>query len=280
MFFSSITFHWYGLLIALGVFAVYWYSLKILEKEIGQDSGGKNILVQKLENWFPIFVIFGIVGARIWHVFTDFYLYQNNLWSVFAIWNGGLSIFGAIAGVIFSICLFTKCSLFVHKKKVSKNINFGIILDALAIAAPFGQAIGRVGNIINQELYGMPTNLPWKWYIAPEFRSRGFESFEYYHPLPLYEIIFLIFLGFFMRQLYFRKFWKLGSLQYFLVYLSSYGVIRILLDMLRIQKEGMALGGIFLGYNQLILIFILFLIILYQVIKFFINKKSKVSLKD
>ena len=109
-------------------------------------------------------------------------------------------------------------------------------IDLAALGLPLGQAIGRLGNWVNQELYGLPTTLPWGIYIAPENRVSGFEAYSHFHPLFAYEAAWMLLTYiFFYGYLYRQKKIQLGTGMYALGYLASYAVIRFSLDFLRIN---------------------------------------------
>jgi len=188
-------------------------------------------------------IIGGVIGARLWHIFTPspsaiadgrttlFYL--THPISILEIWNGGLGIPGSVMGGLIALYFYTR------KYPVVSFIDW---TDIAAPALALGQAIGRWGNFFNQELYGAPTNLPWKLYIDPAHRLEGFQNDSYYHPLFLYESIlnllnmfFLLWVG---RQYSNRL--KKGDL--FNLYLIIYPVIRFSLDFLRLDAS--QLGGI------------------------------------
>ncbi len=187
-------------------------------------------------------LIGGIVGARLWHVFTPtpslvetgkntlFYLTHplDLIWTR----EGGLGIPGGIIGGGLALYLFTRR----HK------LSFGTWADIAAPAVALGQAIGRWGNYVNQEVYGLPTNLPWKIKIDPQYRIPKYANVEYYHPLFLYEslwnfanMIFLLWLG---RRYPDRL--KPGDL--LLIYLITYPVGRFFLEFLRVDAS--LVGGI------------------------------------
>jgi phosphatidylglycerol:prolipoprotein diacylglycerol transferase len=128
--------------------------------------------------------------------------------------------------------------LFCRRRK----LNFGMWADIAAPALALGQAIGRWGNYVNQEVYGAPTNLPWAIRIDPENRLPGYESIETYHPLFLYEslwstmtVILLLWLA--------RKYGdRLLDGDIFLIYLILYPLGRFLLEFLRLDSS--QIGGI------------------------------------
>lgn len=133
---------------------------------------------------FVYLLIGGIIGARVWHILTPSPSsgvttgwYLSHPLDALAVWKGGLGIPGAIIGGLIA--------LFFYSRRM--QINFAEWTDIGAPSLALGQAIGRWGNFINQELYGAPTSLPWRIYIDPDRRLAGYLDVEYYHPLFLYE---------------------------------------------------------------------------------------------
>jgi phosphatidylglycerol:prolipoprotein diacylglycerol transferase len=126
----------------------------------------------------PWIVVLSLLGARLGEVliFEPGY-YLANPGQILAIWNGGLSIMGGIAGGALAVLWYCRRHL----------LPVPSYLDAAAVALPLGQAIGRWGNYFNQELYGRPTNLPWAISVDPGHRMPGYEQFSTFHPLFLYE---------------------------------------------------------------------------------------------
>ena len=119
----------------------------------------------------------------------------------------------------------------------NKGFSFFEWTDIAAPSLALGQAIGRWGNFFNQELYGAPTNLPWKLYIDPAHRLTGFENISYYHPLFAYESLLnlanMLFLMWISRQ--YKDKLKTGDV--FNVYLIFYPVVRFFLDFLRLDAS-------------------------------------------
>lgn len=233
-------FHLYGFI--LGCAAVLGIFLS--EKKAEVHHFPKDLFWQLLTSG----LIAGLVGSRLWHVLTDFHLYQNNLISSLYIWNGGLSIIGGILGGLVGIFGYS----FYFKKVSLKNI--AIFLDLCIFGLPFAQALGRLGNWVNYELYGLPTNLPWKIFIPLEFRAAGFEKFSYFHPLFAYEAIAMILFGGVVWWLDRspKNPLKIGSNTVLFSYLVYYAGIRFLLDFIRIGTPTLGVTG--LGFNQVILV--------------------------
>jgi phosphatidylglycerol---prolipoprotein diacylglyceryl transferase len=226
---QSFYIYFYGILITLGV-VVATLLARTEAKRRGQDPE----IIWDMLFWV---VIAGVVGARIWHVLTPppsmiaqgitTQYYLTHPLDMIDIRKGGLGIPGAVGGGVLAMWLY------LRRKKISPITWLDITAPGLALA----QAIGRWGNFFNQELYGAPTNLPWKLYIDPAHRLPGFENVAYYHPLFLYESLWnlanmaiLLWLG--------RRFAdRLKAGDIFLGYLVIYPVGRFLLDFLRLDAS-------------------------------------------
>lgn len=127
---------------------------------------------------------FGIIGARFYHVVThpsDYFFAGADLWKVFAIWEGGIAIFGAV--------IFGAVGVWIGARQ--EGIHFVEAADALAPALLLAQAMGRMGNYVNQELFGTPTTLPWGLQIDPGNPAipPGTPEGTLFHPLFLYELL-------------------------------------------------------------------------------------------
>lgn len=238
--FTSQTFHiyFYGIIIMVGVIAAAF---------LGQAEAKRRGMNPELI-WDALFwvVLAGIIGARLWHIFspppsmveqgiTTKWYFTHPL-DMINIRNGGLGIPGAVIGG--AIALWIYC----RRKKVSFLIWADTIIPGVALA----QAIGRWGNFFNQEVYGLPTNLPWKIYIDPAHRAPGFENVDYFHPLFLYESLWnllnMVLLLVAARRI---KGWlKPGDLLYF--YMIMYAIGRFSLDFLRVDAS--QVGGV--NFNQ------------------------------
>lgn len=195
---------------------------------------------------FIYLLIGGIVGARIWHILTPSpssgvttSWYLSHPLDALAVWKGGLGIPGAVIGGLIALYFYSR----------KTGINFAEWTDIGAPSLALGQAIGRWGNFVNQELYGAPTNLPWKIYIDPDHRLANYQSVEYYHPLFLYESLWNL-MNLFLLLWISRRF--AGSLKngdVFLTYLIVYPLGRFLLDFLRLDAS--LVGGI--NINQTVM---------------------------
>lgn len=195
----GITFYGYGLLIGIGI----WLAMEIALKNRG------SIPLKQIERVMWWAVISGVVGARIYHV-IDYWsrYYSANLIKIFAFWEGGLGIWGAVAGGIIGVSLYC----YFNKLKI---LHF---FDALVVGVPLAQAIGRIGNFVNDELMG----------------KNG-------EPLWFYESILDLMLFGTLWKIS-RKKWRSGTI--FGFYLIGYGVIRIGLENIRVEQSIWRLGNI------------------------------------
>jgi phosphatidylglycerol:prolipoprotein diacylglycerol transferase len=219
-----ITLHYYGLLIMLGVVAAAVLSY-FEAKRRGENT---DIVLDCL----PWLVLGGVIGARIWHILTPSASsqyttldYLTNPLKALAIWEGGLGIPGAVAGGALAFYLFSR------KRKIS----FGLWADIIAPGLALAQAIGRWGNFINQELYGLPTNLPWG--IKIDKPLDGFEQYSKFHPLFLYESLFNLANMFFLLWLSRKYQEKLKPGDVFLTYLITYPIFRFFMEFLRLDQS-------------------------------------------
>lgn len=179
----------------------------------------------------------GIIAARFYHVFTHMgdYLYPGaNLWNVFAIWDGGNAIYGSLIG--------GAAGIYIACQRI--GLRFWSFADALAPGLLVAQAIGRLGNWFNQELFGLPTTLPWGLEIAstsPMFPD-GTAPGTLFHPLFLYEMIWNLW-GASVIVLLERRF-TIGWGRSLAIYLMWYGLGRSGLEAIRIDPTSDAPLGI------------------------------------
>lgn len=225
---NSFQFSWYGLILGFGVSVSLWIFEYILQKENNKKISEKNLFIGT-----GLVLMFGILGARLYHLVTDWHVYQNQPWTTWlATWNGGLGIYGGILGGLLGIIIWQKWRI--------PKVSLWKLLDSAVIVLPLGQAIGRFGNFINQELFGTPTTLPWGIFIPLENRPEHYLSFTHFHPLFLYEALpnLFLFFAFFLLWRWQKKqtdlsFIKLGSGIYVGLYGLCYGVVRFSLDFAR-----------------------------------------------
>jgi phosphatidylglycerol:prolipoprotein diacylglycerol transferase len=229
---GPLTIHLYGILIMLGALAAGWLATK--------EAKRRGINTDTVWDMFPWLIIGGIIGARLWHVLTPpasmveqgitTWFYLTHPLEALAIWKGGLGIPGGVIGGAVALWIYTR------KRKLS----FGAWTDVIAPGLALAQAIGRLGNYVNQEVYGAPTNLPWAITIDKAHRLPEFIDQATYHPLFAYEAIcnlinmaVLLWIG--------RKFAdRLKTGDIFLTYLIIYPVGRFLLEFLRLDPSPVA----------------------------------------
>jgi phosphatidylglycerol---prolipoprotein diacylglyceryl transferase len=188
-------------------------------------------------------VPFGIVGARLYHVITDYQLYfgpGRQPLDALKIWQGGLGIWGAVAVGVLGAYLVAR-----RRKMV-----FPAVLDAVAPAILVAQAIGRLGNWFNQELFGRPTTVPWGLEIASQYRPAGYVQSATFHPTFLYEMLWNLAAAVLLVWLD-RRF-RLGHGKVFALYVMLYCAGRFWIEALRIDAVN-EIGGFRLNnYTALI----------------------------
>ncbi len=181
-----------------------------------------NVDRDALFDFFPFMIISGIIFARLYYVILNFDYYILNPIEIPAIWHGGISIHGAILGGVFAGVVYFK----------SKKIQILPYADVISLGLVLAQAIGRWGNFFNSEAFGTPCNLPWKLYIAPQYRPLEYYSFDYFHPTFLYESLWCIF-AFFILFFVVRRLKNYSSGMIFYSYLILYSVGRFLIEGIR-----------------------------------------------
>jgi phosphatidylglycerol:prolipoprotein diacylglycerol transferase len=238
---------YYGLCIALGIVAATWLTGRELDRK-GYDPA---LALDALFFVVPL----GFIGARVYHIATDYGLYARDpIPGVFEVWNGGLGIYGAVAGGFLGLILFGWY----------RGVSALVLADAAAPGVILAQAIGRWGNYFNQELFGRPSDLPWAIRIAPENRPTQFADAETFHPTFLYESIWdlLICLGLLWIARRFANRLRDGDLV--MLYVSLYSVGRFFVETLRVDPAfligGSTRGNLFvssllaLGFAMILLL--------------------------
>ncbi len=218
----------YGLCIALGVVAAVW----LFGRRLEQRGAGTADDASAIAIWA---VLAGVIGARLYHVATDWDRFEGNYGAIPKLWEGGLGIPG---GLLLGIPV----GLLVARRK---GISVPMAATCAAPAIPLAQAIGRIGNYFNQELYGRPTDLPWALQIDDAHLAAGYESGTTFHPTFLYESLWS--LGLCLLLLWIERRFRPGLGQLMPMYLIGYGVGRFWVEGLRIDRADV-LGG--LRWNQ------------------------------
>ena len=215
----------YGLMIALGVIAAVWL--------MGKRAEARNVAtaddVSSIAMWA---VPAGVVGARLYHVVTDWSRFSNNLRDIPKVWEGGLGIWGGIAlGVV--------AGMWVARRR---GLNMAAIVTCAAPALALAQGIGRWGNWFNQELFGKPTTLPWALEVSDrKTLSAGFQVGTTFHPTFLYESLGCFLLCAVVIAVDKRVPLRNGRL--FFVYSAGYTFMRFFIEGLRVDEAHKA-GGL------------------------------------
>ncbi|TDT17910.1 prolipoprotein diacylglyceryl transferase [Ilumatobacter fluminis] len=218
----------YGLMIALGVIAAVWLCGRLLE----QKGAGTTDDVSAIAIWG---VGAGIIGARLYHVATDWERFEDNLGAIPKIWEGGLGIPG---GLLFGVIV----GMWQAKRRGIEPL---VMLTCAAPAIALAQAIGRWGNWFNQELYGRATDLPWALEIDDDHLPAGYESGTTFHPTFLYESMWNFALAGFL--IWVDRRFRLAPGRLMAVYLMGYGTGRFWIEGLRIDPADEIAG---LRFNQ------------------------------
>lgn len=206
---GNINVQWYGVIIAVGFLLAFLYAMASCKKFNMDDD--------KLLDAIIVGIIGGIIGARLYYVlfFTGDQYIKNPI-SALYIWEGGLGIYGGIIGGVL-------CGALVAKLR---KINVFTVLDLASLGFLIGQCIGRWGNFVNQEAFGVETNLPWGMISENTANYAG-----PVHPCFLYESLWCL-LGFILLHIFSRKFRRYDG-QVFLLYLAWYGTGRFFIEGLR-----------------------------------------------
>ena len=206
-------FHFYGLAIAIGVLFAFWLARKRWQ-EMGRDPAD----IEVAGIWA---VVAGFIGGRLAYVSTHTGDFRGRWLHVFAIWEGGLALYGGLTlGILTGIWVAYRRGLPVL-----------LALDAAIPGIPLAQAFGRWGNYFNQELFGTPTKLPWALEVQPGHRPAKYQAFATFHPTFLYESLWDLAIVGALLWLSARR--KLGTGSIVLCYLGMYAFGRFLLELIR-----------------------------------------------
>lgn len=222
---GPVTIHFYALALMTGMATAL-----ILSSRRVAARGGNREHFENLAFWA---ILLGIVGARTYHVIThyqDYFSPGTDPLEVFKVWHGGLAILG---GVLFGAVTFAVGAR-IYK------MPFSSIVDCVAPTVLIAQAIGRLGNWFNQELFGLPSELPWAVKIDPAYRPPGYEQAETFHPMFLYEMVWNLLGAAVLFRL--EKRFRLGRGKLFICYLMWYTFGRFFLEMVRTDPSNLVLG--------------------------------------
>ncbi|MBU4360734.1 prolipoprotein diacylglyceryl transferase [Patescibacteria group bacterium] len=263
---SFIKIYWYGFLIALagalGFFVFY---------KLAKRAGFKENFIFDLIFWL---IIWGLIGARLYHVLSEIGYYFSHPLEVFFIWNGGFGIYGAVIAGIIVVWYFSAChpdpALREGRGMGSRGKSL-LLLSLLAPCLALGQSIGRWGNYFNQELYGLPSNLPWAIPIDLAHRLPNYLEFTHFHPVFLYESLFCFLLAVFLIIMLIKT-KKIKSGYIFISYIFLYSFWRFFIEFLRIDAQPIFLNLRLAQWVSLVLIILS--IIFFFVLRKWYNKSN------
>ena len=226
-----------------------------VRQQLGATNGIKS---EWLENtpwrvWNPEHVwggvgwalVLGVIGARLYHVLTPSPSmesvgifspldYFRNPYQLINLRNGGLGIYGGIAGGVLGLWIYTR----------RHRLPSLAWADMAAVGMALGQVFGRWGNFFNQELYGRPTNVPWGIIIEPAYRLPAYSEYSRFHPAFLYESLWSLLTFLILLTLARRYAHKLLTGDLMALYLVMYAIGRTLLEMVRLDSRLLNLGGL------------------------------------
>jgi len=207
--------HAYGLAYVVAVTAAVAITVRRWEAR-----GGQRQLVYDVALWaFPA----GVVGGRLYFLATSWNEVPPHWWGPFAIWKGGLGIWGGVAlGTLVGIWLLRR-----------RGGNVLLFMDAAAPGLLVAQAIGRIGNYFNQELFGLPSKLPWALEISLAHRPAAYAQYATFQPTFLYELIWNLLLAGALVWLGKRRAIRPPGL--FALYVAGYSFARIGEELVRID---------------------------------------------
>lgn len=219
---GPLDFYWYGLIIAVSLLAGLLVSL--VQVKLRKQSA--SVVIDLVLYGVPA----AIVGARLLYIILNCPIYWENPEEAFYIWHGGLVGDGALLGFVVIVRWYARR----HK------LQFWQLLDIVAPGLALGLAIGQWGNFINQEGFGYPTTLPWGIYIDYAYRPFGYEQFDFYHPLFLYESAWNIFVFLVLQTIAFFRDHRqeAGQGRNFFLLLLLVSIGRFLVENARLEVDG------------------------------------------
>jgi phosphatidylglycerol---prolipoprotein diacylglyceryl transferase len=229
--FGPFKLRWYGTLIAIGILLAGYLAMRELRRR-GHDPE----VAYQIASWC---VPGGIIGARLYHVATDWDRFFGHLAKIPALWEGGLGLPGVIAGGALGAAIGAR------RAGVPVLVAFDCIAPGLVAA----QALGRFGNYFNQELFGGPTSLPWGLEIDPAHRPARYAADPTFHPTFLYESVWNLIVCLVLLQLSRRMWSRLVPGTIFAAYLALYSPVRALLESVRVDPAQMLFG---VRFNQIL----------------------------
>lgn len=214
--------HAYGLMLAIGVLV----AARIADRRatrFGLPEGAVGEVA-------TIVVVAGVIGARVYHLFTGYSWDEDGIVGAFKIWEGGLSIWGAVAGGAFGVWFMAR----------RKRLDPIVLMDVIAPAVAVAQGIGRWGNWWNQELFGRPTDLPWGLEIDLAHRPARYIAEDTFHPTFLYESLYCFAL--FALITWAERRFRFQRGQTLALYIALYCIERFFMELLRVDPASELFG--------------------------------------
>ncbi|HEV7679778.1 MAG TPA: prolipoprotein diacylglyceryl transferase [Candidatus Dormibacteraeota bacterium] len=220
--------HWYGVMYAVAFWAGWKFAVTPFLTARGFTRGE----IDRMITWV---IVFGLLGGRLYYVLqSDLLWYLTHPQHILAVWEGGMAFFGAI------ISGLGTCYVLARRK----GYPFWPVFDAAVLFAVVGQPIGRIGNVINGDILGYQSNLPWATqYLNPNaVLQAGYDHFHAYQPAAVYEALGTILIGVVLYALLRRR---VPSGVLAIAYVSLYAVSQLGIFFLRGSEP-----TIFLGLKQ------------------------------
>ena len=205
--------HAYGLMLAIGIVV----ATLVADRRFA-NRGGEPKAVVDIALWV---VLGGVIGARVYHLFTGYDWDDGGLLGTVEIWEGGLSIWGAVLGG--ALAAWIVCRV--------RHLDFLVLADSVAPGLVLAQAIGRWGNYFNQELFGRPTDLPWGLEIDAGHRPIEYLQNETFHPTFLYESLYALLIAGVL--LWAERAFRFKRGQTFALYVALYTAGRFVIENMR-----------------------------------------------
>jgi prolipoprotein diacylglyceryl transferase len=222
---GPVSVRWYGLMWALAFFLGYRVESKIYKNE--------GMTQEQMDDLFMYMLIGTVIGARIGHCFFyDPKYYLSNLSEVLFVWKGGLSSHGGACGILIS--------LWLYNKKVSKK-TYIWVMDRIVIAVAIGGACIRLGNLLNHEIYGHETSVPWAFEFIKNIHHWQMGAEPVFskpsHPTQIYEMIYCLVTFAILMYLYWRTIARKYEGLLFGVFLIGVFLSRFFLEFIKNSQE-------------------------------------------
>jgi phosphatidylglycerol---prolipoprotein diacylglyceryl transferase len=219
--YGPISIHWFGIIVALALITGLIVSI-IMARVRGQRA-------EPLAGILMLGLLAGMIGARIWYFIFRKDWYNPDPGRVFAVWQGGLALHGALIGAILATLIYTW----------NRRLHFWTWADICAPGLILGQAIGRLGDLLNNQAFGPPTSGSFAVIIPPENRPPQYMSFSHFTPVAAYEgawdlAVFFAIIALTLLQLWRPRLLPSGAI--FLLYMILYSIGRIPLEGLRLDS--------------------------------------------